>query len=1099
MGFSERSVFLPTAHNMFAGSDYLRTRKFMRRLLAFTALTPVSLIAATPAAAETVINTARTSPVRTSTANNGAPDSVTIDAAGSIKVTGGAAVSVDSSHAASNKGLIQITDANNASGIAVNANTSGAISNSGTITIDESFAPTDTDKDGDLDGPFAQGSNRYGIRVGSGHIGATTNNGTITVEGNSSYGIAIDGPMTGNLATSGKVDVTGDDSVGLRAGVVTGNVVVEGSVSTKGTGTIGAGLLGDVSGAVRIQGSILSTGYRSTTAPNDVSKLDADDLRQGGSALVIAGNVAGGIILDIAPKDNDAKDDDEDKDGVKDAQEGAASVTSIGSAAAMTIGSADRSVTIGALAGNPNGHGLVINGLVSGQGVYKSVDANGLVIGGQGQAVTIAGGTTVNGRIEAMSLDQNATGFRIASRASVNDLGVNGTVSATGGGGIGARSSAILIDQGATLTRVTNTGSINVKLNGDKAIGTAIHDRSGTLTTIINQGRIAVDGSGGPDRLIAIDVGANTSGVTFTQSRLSATSAAPETIGAMVFGSGSDTIIASAGKITGQATFGAGNDRLLLSGEASFAGIASFGSGTNTLSLSDKSVFSGTADFGGVSGALTIEGASRLAGSLTGTSGTAVAVNGGSLALTNTGTTRLSSLAVGGQGAIGIAINGNAGTNTLLDVAGNASFAAGSKLFVSIDSVQKAPGTYVFLKAGTLSGSPTFLSEGVSLPYLFKGVVISDLATNTASVTITRKSAAELNLNASEASAFDAVTKAVDRDARVAGSVLAIGNETDLRQTIQQMLPDHAGGSFDMVTLASRSVARYLSDPASAIMEMGGWGFWIQQNLWNSSKGLGSSAAYDVSGWGTTGGAEITTGAGHFGASIGYMFGKNGNGQNTNEVTSGQLEGAVYWRGGWGGLHAFARASAAHVSFDSMRYFAGQDLAGKVERTSIGKWNGRLVSVAGGAAYAVRFNRLTIRPAASIDYYRLTEKAHQETEGGLAFDLFVDARRGSELAANASFALGYDFGPSSQDAGQPSLEIEAGRRQILHSDLGATIARFKDGQTFTLEPEARTDGWVGAIRLTGGANGFRLGAEVSAEEQQQHVSLGLRASLTAAF
>lgn len=121
-------------------------------------------------------------------------------------------------------------------------------------------------------------------------------------------------------------------------------------------------------------------------------------------------NVSGGS------RPRDKRVDDEDKDGVKDADEGTASVTSYGSAAAFQIGAADKAITVGAVSGNAQGHGLVINGSVSGQGVYKSVDGNGLVIGGLGRAVTIAGGMTVNGKIEASSFDKNATALRIGNR-----------------------------------------------------------------------------------------------------------------------------------------------------------------------------------------------------------------------------------------------------------------------------------------------------------------------------------------------------------------------------------------------------------------------------------------------------------------------------------------------------------------------------------------------------------------------------------------------------------------------------------------------------------------------------------------------------------
>ena len=1071
----------------------------MRQLLSFTCLTPIALLSTFPVFAETVIKDARTTPVRTATANSGTADSVTVDTTGSIKLSSGAAITMDSNHDVNNKGAITITDSNGATGVLALPNTRGAITNGGTVTIDETYAPTDTDKDGDIDGTFAQGSGRYGIRVGAGHNGNILNSGTVTVEGNSSFGLALDGPLTGNLTNSGKIDVLGDSSFAVRTGSVSGNVVLEGTIGARGASAVGAALTGDIGGVLRIQGSIAASGYRSITPPSDVSKLDADDLLQGGHALHVSGSVAGGIILDAPPKDADPKDDDEDKDGVKDANEGTASVTSYGSAAAFQIGAADRAVTVGAVSGNAQGHGVIINGSVSGQGVYKAVDGNGLVIGGLGQAVNIAGGVTVNGRVEATSLDQNATALRIGSLARVNEILVNGAINAAGGGANGTRVTAIQIDAGALTTRLTNKGAILAKVNGDKAVGTALVDRAGTLTGIINQGRIAVEGATGTDRAIALDLAANTTGVSIIQSRLSETATAPEITGNILLGSGNDLIDVLAGKIAGKIVFGAGNDRLLLSSEASYSGAVSFGSGTAELSLADKATFSGSADFANMAGTLRLGGTSKFSGSITGGSGTAVTVVGGSLALLNTGTVSFASLAVGEKGTIGVLINGVGGTNTLIDVAGTAQFAVGSKVLVNLNSVERSPGVYTFLKAGTLSGAPALLTDSVSLPFLFKGQVQTDLAANTASIVITRKSVSELGLNASESAAFGAIAKAVDKDARVAGSLLTIRDGKTLRSSLQQMLPDHAGGSFETATLASRSTARFIADPNSYVPDLGGWGFWLQQNVWSSSKDVGSTAAYDVSGWGVTGGAEIATGVGKFGLSLGYMYGKNGNGENTNGLTSRQFEGSVYWRGSWGGLHAFAKAGYGDIGFDSTRNFIGTDLQGEVQKTSQGEWNGRLLTASGGLSYAIPAGRLSIRPSASLDYHRLTEKAYQETGGGEALDLAVDGRRSDELALNGGLALAYDFGTVEDGIGRPRFELEGGRRQILSGDLGITNATFKGGQSFALTPEKRTSGWTGAARLVGGAEGFRIAGEVNVEEQRDNVIVGARVSLSASF
>src|SRR5690606_5392099 len=139
----------------------------------------------------------------------------------------------------------------------------------------------------------------------------------------------------------------------------------------RGEGAVAARFTGDVTGAMVVQGAIGATGYRHTSAPSDPSKLDADDLLQGGSALLVEGNVTGGIVLAAAPKDSSTSDDDEDDDGIPDKDEGTAAVTAFGSAPAMVVGASDHAISIGSVAGTASGFGLIVEGTVSGQGVYS--------------------------------------------------------------------------------------------------------------------------------------------------------------------------------------------------------------------------------------------------------------------------------------------------------------------------------------------------------------------------------------------------------------------------------------------------------------------------------------------------------------------------------------------------------------------------------------------------------------------------------------------------------------------------------------------------------------------------------------------------------
>src|SRR4029453_14939379 len=116
----------------------------MRKLLAAPCLTPLSFaLLPTIANAETLISTAITTPVLTSTGN----DDVRISSTGSVKPASGNAVTIDSNDSVKNEGAIQITGSNGSTGILANTGLAGNITNTGTITIDENFTPTDTDTD----------------------------------------------------------------------------------------------------------------------------------------------------------------------------------------------------------------------------------------------------------------------------------------------------------------------------------------------------------------------------------------------------------------------------------------------------------------------------------------------------------------------------------------------------------------------------------------------------------------------------------------------------------------------------------------------------------------------------------------------------------------------------------------------------------------------------------------------------------------------------------------------------------------------------------------------------------------------------------------
>ncbi|MEW4466205.1 autotransporter domain-containing protein [Parasphingorhabdus sp. JC815] len=1023
----------------------------MRSLLICTCLTPVAIISAVPLHAETVIDDAQTTAIATDN------DDIRITKDGSIKLDSAAAVTVNSDNDVTNEGKIQVSDADGAQGIFAQAGRTGAITNKGSITIDEDYTLKDDDDDGDLDGPFAKGENRFGIRTEGAFTGSVINSGTITVEGNDSAGISLDGPLAGSLNQSGQIAVVGDNSVGVRTDAVTGDVTLRGNITAQGEGAIGAAITGPVGGALLIQGAISSTGYRNTSPSGDTSDLDGDDLLQGGPALVISDDVAGGILFDIRPANNDPDEDDEDNDGIEDAKEGNAIVTSFGEAPAVQIGSASDTVTIGAVAGAAaDGNGVVINGTIQGKGVYEGVAGNGLAIGGLGSETEIVGGILVNGTVSAKSIDDNATAIRIGDKATVPQISNTGTIMATGGDADSSAVYAILVEEGGSLASITNSRTISAEAAKEGSAG-AIIDRSGTLSSIENSGTISA-ASGEAGSAIAIDLSENNSGATVRQI-VQNDNAAPAIRGDVRFGSGADVFDIAGGTVTGGLDFGGGADSLIVSGDSMFRG------------------------------------------KLTGASGATVNVNGGALFATNVAPVDIASLNVTDEGALGIVIDGKSGNFTRFEVAGSANFDAGSKLDIKLVSVSESEGRYQIIDAGTLTGGNNLESDSIIQSYMFKSSIASDDAQGAVWVDIERKTATEMNLSSSQTSAYDAVFVVLDNDAGVASSFLGATSAETFGETIQQMLPDHAGGVFATVSKGSRSTARFLTDPVAPYSDQGGWGFWLQQTVWDLSKGRGQTDSYDITGLGSTAGIEVETGGfGNLGISLGYLNSNDSDADAANEVDSDQFEFAGYWRAQWGGLRAFARGSYAKINFDSRRRFTSENSGERVERFATADWSGDLYSLAGGLAYELSLGRVSLRPGVSVDYYNLKEEGYTETEGGEAFNLIVEGRDSDELALNTTMAAALNFGDTDPGGMWLRAEVEGGYRQIIGGELGNTVARFAGGDAFTLSADTRTDGWLGGLRLVGGTGKLSVAGEVSAEEQlQDKISVGVRLSVRMGF
>ena len=1042
------------------------------KLLAGTALVAL----ATPAAAQTVIDTARTTPVKTSDTGQ----DLKIAAAGSVTVTGGDAVTVDTNNDLTVDGKIAIANANNANGVLVTGPRTADIivSATGNVTVDETYTPTDADNDGDKDGPFAVGTNRAGIRIDGPLTGNIKMDGAVTVEGNDSFGIVAAGDVTGNFSHDGKTIVTGDNSTAISMQGISGDARLAGTVTATGANAVGAEFGGDIGGRLTVQGSVSATGYRSTTAPTDASKLDADDLLQGGSALVVAGDVARGIVFAIPPKDTASGDNDEDKDGLPDDKEGTAKVVSYGAAPAVVIGSDSRDIAIGATVGTGTNFGIINDGTISGEGVYAGVSATGMQIGGRGGAVTVATGLHNTGTISANAKGANSTALLVGTGATVLEIRNAGTIAATSGG-TGGAAVAIDIAAGGDVALVKNSGTIKATTN---ATGTsvAIRDASGTLDTVENSGKILAGGATTAGANIAIDLSANASGATVRQTQVASGIAPPAIEGDIRFGSGADTLDLADGTMKGDVYFGAGSDTMNLSGDAGFSGRADFGGDAGILSLAGTSVFSG-----------------RLLNSQN------VAVNVAAGVLDLRGSNTIASLNVGSTGVIVATLDQTAAQGTSITVGGNATFAQGAKLALRLNTLEDAVGTYSVLTAGSLTGANNLTADTTLVPFLYKAAL--EVSGNTISVDLDLKDTAELGLNTAEAAAFDALYEALLNDDAAAGVFLGVMDGALFQAYVQQTLPDFAGAGFDGISTGLRSFDRHLLDPEGPFDQEGTIRPMFDFVSFGGKKDRGESAAYDLDGMGFRGGVEYVTGVGAFGVSASWLWNKFTTGVENN-VTSNSYEGGVHWRGHFGPVQTFARGGYGHASFDGGRIFAGSSNGNALTYDFDRNWSGNFVSAAGGASIEGGSQFFFFRPSVTLDYVRLKEKGYTETGTASvagsedatpdALLLTVADRTSDELGLNAGMAVGVDmFGMKARDSSWFRLEAEGGWREVLSGALGATTARYGDGDEFTLLPEQRGSGWFARLRGFGGSGLYTIGGEAGLEERNGKTGYQLRASL----
>ncbi|MEE9347391.1 MAG: autotransporter domain-containing protein [Robiginitomaculum sp.] len=1016
-----------------AADTFFTSHSSLGRLLLGSALPALALALSPLASAQTPveIDSATTQSVRTSTAgDNDAPSDVTITTDGSITLTtAGPAVIVDSDNDFIHSGAITISDVDNATGIEVQTGNTGSITISGSITIDEDYSATDTDDDKIVDGPFAEGTGRTGILISgadtfTGPVNVTTAN-TINIEGNDSAGMRLvaGAGVLGDMSLLGSTTVTGDNAIGIDlAGNVTGNVTIGGRILTRGVGAQGVSVSGDVSDRLSFTGNIGNTGYRRVnggTIPSrerlEVRELyDGEDTLESGSAVNVSGNVAGGIIFAHTQTDTT----NEDTGAVTSAITSRPNITNVGRSAAVLIAGNGMPIVVGLVADITDPadddydaeaqYGLINQGTIRGEGVLDDVAATGLRI----ENATIAGGfnnvhqlsaqtyrtpipadgTNVTGDVAhatALSLGSGATVPTIANIGTINAIASEApdVVFADSDNPLDPNSvnaTAISIEAGANVTTIFNRGTISSLVTGRLGQAYAIVDQSGTLAVINNQGIIQAGGltndtSENPTdpvfTLVAIDVSANTSGVTITQSQRpdldpddAVSYAAPQMIGDVLLGSGADTLDMQAGTLVGDVSFGDGADTLSLSGNSTLTGSLTDSDGLLTIAVTD----------------------------------------GSTLVLTEATTLNVTDASFDATSTFSPIIDAAAGQTSTLIASGTISFADGATLTPTLANVIGNGGTFTIAQAGTLSIADISALQSANSPYLYETVISQN--NNDLIATMTLRTAAQLGLDVPQAAAFNAAFGAISADADLGSAFAGLIDQTSFNAAYNQLLPEFAAAIHHFVHAnvdgATGAVATHLNTARRG--QDGTGGAWIEEFAYFADRELaGLSEAYRGNGFGFTGGFDSEFGPFHTaGVNLSYASTAVEDVVGQDDPLSVQtLQAGLYagYEAGKFGVDLYV--GGGYNSFESNRKVNIGDFAGE----AAGDWSGAHYNASASAGYDINMGkRFYARPSVNVSYLNLTEKAYTET-GSDAIRFGVGERVSEIGTATAMMTFGGKF------------------------------------------------------------------------------------------
>lgn len=1009
----------------------------------------VAALVTSRAAADTTIDTKVTTPQNTDTTG-----SITITSGGSVIITTSppvaAAVTIHSDNAlVNNQGLISYNGVGSATGIELTTGYSGEFESTGKVTLTgagtEKVGILISGVPGDVNSGTFTGITPSG---GTGPVAINLATGsTFAIQGDNSIGISqLSGTtIVGDIDIAGSMTVAPSSSTSTNtslghvlamnlAGSMTGNLDIEtgGIVQATGESAEGIQLLGTLTGSV-INNGTLSTAGTLRSNPSNTNQPQA------GSALLIGGNITGGIY-NAGPST------------ISDTTTVRGDISTGGDAPTILINPtlSNPSPTSNLVIGIYNdttdpGNSFLNRGDITGTSINADVNVTTFsIVGASSTAETVfQGGLFNGGAISAAATDNTkasgitANALFIGNYAMVPSItnsneSASGTISATVTGPESGAAYGIWIAPDANFCTTGQSPCPSMSLNNSGTIAAsatttnpnfvsgltayAIYDQSGTLNSITNTGTISATTTtlkNNSQIAVAADLNLNTTGVMFNNMGT--------VTGSILFGTGNDTL-----NVTGTAQIPA-----IVNGNISFGGC---NNGDDALNIGE---------FGGVTGAVT----ERLGCHVDVTIG-----QGGTLNLQNT-SANLGTNVIGlYAGAFDMAAGSNLGLvvsqpfnlsinpqSGALIQSQSASIGNDSNFKITfgsyIGNFQPGKGTFGSSTAkfdllsapiGSLviSGSELQTIEtdfATTIPFLFTGNLCTWNINGNSSckggnpgqselvLNLTPKSAEQLGLTGYALKMFPFANQALTYDDELGAAMLNnIQNAQQAQTAYDAFAPDVSGatralaisltdGATDVVAARQRALREYANQDGDLTL-------WTQQfverlNQDNTSDGMG----YTDSGFGfTLGGDEGDAEDGRYGGAFTFFSGGMSAKAPLIQKTDSEwymLTGYTDWHGGVFFLDTQGTVGYAHLTGSRMIDLNG--FTRTADNTRPAEY------LAGGATAGLQYDVIgaAVMPQISLDGLAMRQEGYTEQGGGGqagdGFDLHVEPDYAASLRAFA--------------------------------------------------------------------------------------------------